>query len=86
MQNDVRRLFAACLALGAGAILPPGALARDTSPRGHAIPVRPSQNLPARNGPCPCGSGRKYKSCGRVGACVDDPAAAARVRVMEMGG
>jgi uncharacterized protein YecA (UPF0149 family) len=39
---------------------------RDTSPRGHAEPVISRQGpRTSRNDPCPCGSGKKFKSCCR---------------------
>lgn len=33
--------------------------------RGVLPPIRVAGLLPPRNGPCPCGSGRKYKVCCR---------------------
>lgn len=36
---------------------------RPASLPGQTTPVRYSQPKPGRNGPCPCGSGKKYKKC-----------------------
>ena len=38
------------------------AAARDTRDRQPVQPIR-RENLPGRNDPCPCGSGKKFKQC-----------------------
>jgi len=38
------------------------AAARDTRERQPVQPIR-RENLPGRNDPCPCGSGKKFKQC-----------------------
>ncbi|WP_270382502.1 SEC-C metal-binding domain-containing protein, partial [Escherichia coli] len=27
------------------------------------VPVKRAENMPGRNDPCPCGSGKKFKKC-----------------------
>ncbi|MCV5497880.1 SEC-C metal-binding domain-containing protein, partial [Escherichia coli] len=27
------------------------------------VPVKGAENMPGRNDPCPCGSGKKFKKC-----------------------
>lgn len=58
----------------------------DTEPAASAEPWEVPGSAPSRNGPCPCGSGRKYKvCCGKDGAGkpkppADDPNQEGRLR------
>ena len=69
MEANEVKVAAARKLLLLGAVLGGGSLSRkrfrgrDKSLRGKAEPVQPKSAHPPRNGPCPCGSGRKAKKC-----------------------
>lgn len=56
---------------GAGAVAGAGAPTRLLHGRPVGAVAPPAKGAPARNGPCPCGSGNKYKRC-----CADKDGAA----------